>query len=378
MIAAMASDASARDPARPEPAPEAGPQERILRLYLRTLLLLLAVLLGVGIVLWLVLATHRIIVWLLIAIFLAVAINPLIGLLERRGVRQRWLSVTLGLLILTAALVGLGWLLVPPLVDQVNGFARALPGYVEDLVSGEGPLGFLERDYQIVERVREAVAENGGASLFGLAGGVANVATSTLTAIGAIVTVFVMTIFLLLGGPRWTERFFASLPEATQARYRDLANDLYRSVGGYVRGNIAISLIAGGAAAAVLYPLGAPNALALCVIVAVFDLVPLIGATIGALIVALVLAFDSVTSVIVWGIFVIVYQQVENHLIQPVVYGRTVQLPAFAVFLAVLVGATLAGVVGALAAIPVASAIQILVRHHLKYRQRQTGAGRVL
>jgi predicted PurR-regulated permease PerM len=378
MIAAMASDASARDPARPEPAPEAGPQERILRLYLRTILLLVAVLLGVAIVLWLVAATHRIIVWLLIAVFLAVAINPLIALLERKGVRPRWLSVTIGLLILTAALIGLGWLLVPPLVDQVNGFARALPGYVEDLVSGEGPLGFLERDYQIVERVREAVDENGGASLFGLAGGVANVATSTLTAIGAIVTVFVMTIFLLLGGPRWLERFIASLPEDTQARYRELSSDLYRSVGGYVRGNIAISLIAGAAAAAVLYPLGAPNALALCVIVALFDLVPLIGATIGALIVALVLAFDSVTSVIVWGIFVIVYQQVENHLIQPVVYGRTVQLPAFAVFLAVLVGATLAGVVGALAAIPVASAIQILVRHHLKYRQRQTGPGRVL
>jgi predicted PurR-regulated permease PerM len=378
MIAAMASDASAPEPARPDQAPEAGPQERILRLYLRTILLLVAVLLGVGIVLWLVLATHRIIVWLLIAVFLAVAINPLVALLERRGVRPRWLSVTIALLVLTAALVALGWLLVPPLVDQVNGFARALPGYVEDLVSGEGPLGFLERDYQIVERVREAVEENGGASLFGIAGGVANVATSTLTAIGAIVTVFVMTIFLLLGGPRWTERFIASLPDVTQSRYHDLANDLYRSVGGYVRGNIAISLIAGGAAAAVLYPLGAPNALALCVIVAVFDLVPLIGATIGALIVALVLAFDSVTSVIVWGIFVIVYQQIENHLIQPVVYGRTVQLPAFAVFLAVLVGATLAGVVGALAAIPVASAIQILIRHHLKYRQRQTGAGRVL
>jgi predicted PurR-regulated permease PerM len=378
MIAAMASDASARDPARPEPAPEAGPQERILRLYLRTILLLVAVLLGVAIVLWLVLATHRIIVWLLIAVFLAVAINPLVALLERKGVRPRWLSVTIGLLVLTAALVGLGWLLVPPLVDQVNGFARALPGYVEDLVSGEGPLGFLERDYQIVERVREAVEENGGASLFGIAGGVANVATSTLTAIGAIVTVFVMTIFLLLGGPSWLERVYSSLPEETQERYRELGNDLYRSVGGYVRGNIAISLIAGGAAAAVLYPLGAPNALALCVIVAVFDLVPLIGATIGALIVALVLAFDSVTSVIVWGIFVIVYQQVENHLIQPVVYGRTVQLPAFAVFLAVLVGATLAGVVGALAAIPVASAIQILVRHHLKYRRRHTGPGRVL
>jgi predicted PurR-regulated permease PerM len=380
MIAAMAPDPSAHGPARrdEDQGTRVGLPERVLRLYLRTLLLVLAVLLGVALVLWLVLATHRIIVWLLIAIFLAVAINPLIALLERRGVRPRGVAVTVGLFVLIGALVGLGWLLVPPLVDQVNGFARALPGYVEDLVSGKGPLGFLERDYQIVERVREAVDKNGGASLFGLAGGVANVATSTLSAIAAILTVIVMTVFLLLGGPRWNERFFSSLPEGTQARYRELGADLYRSVGGYVRGNIAISLIAGGAAAAVLFPLGAQNALALCVIVAVFDLVPLVGATIGALIVALVLAFDSITAVIIWGVFVVIYQQVENHFIQPVVYGRTVQLPAFAVFLAVLVGATLAGVLGALAAIPVASAIQILIRHHLRYRRRQTGTGRVL
>jgi predicted PurR-regulated permease PerM len=379
MIAAMAPDPSAGGPARPDEAPRNGllPQERVLRLYLRTLVLVLAVLLGAGIVLWLVLATHRIIVWLLIAVFLAVAINPLVALLEGRGLRPRWLSVTVGLLLLTGAIVALGWLLIPPLVDQVNSFARALPGYVEDLVSGKGPLGFLERDYNIVERVREAVAKNGGASLFGLAGGVANVATSTLSAIAAIVTVLVMTIFLLLGGPRWLERFFSSLPDDSQPRYRELGHDLYRSVGGYVRGNVAISLVAGAAAAAVLFPLGADNVLALCVIVAVFDLIPLVGATIGALIVAIVLAFDSVTSVIVWGIFVIVYQQIENHFIQPVVYGRTVQLPAFAVFLAVLVGATLGGVIGALAAIPVASAIQILIRHHLRYRRRQVG-GRVL
>jgi predicted PurR-regulated permease PerM len=378
MIAAMAPDPTAAGPQRTEDASRSGfPPERVLRLYLRTLLFVLATLLATGILIWLVLATHRIIVWLLIAVFLAVAIHPLVALLERRGVHPHGIAVTLALVILAGAVVGLGWLLVPPLVDQVNSFARALPGYVDDLVSGKGPLGFLERDYHIVERVREAVQKNGGASLFGLAGGVANVATSTLSAVAATVTVIVMTIFLLLGGPRWLERFFSWLPADLQPRYRELGHDLYRSVGGYVRGNVAISLIAGAAAAAVLFPLGAQNALALCVIVAVFDLIPLVGATIGAVIVALVLAFDSITSVVIWGVFVIVYQQVENHFIQPVVYGRTVQLPAFAVFLAVLVGATLAGVIGALAAIPVASAIQILVRHHIRYRRRQAG-GRML
>ena len=374
----MASEPAPAAPQRPEDGSRTVlPPERVLRLYLRTLVLVLATLIAAGIVIWLVLATHRIIVWLLIALFLAVAIHPLVALLERRGVRPHGVAVLLALLIIAGAVVGLGWLLVPPLVDQVNSFAHALPGYVDDLVSGKGPLGFLERDYHIVERVREAVQKNGGASLFGVAGGVANVATSTLSAIAAIVTVAVMTVFLLLGGPRWAERFYTWLPDDREPRIRELGRELYASVGGYVRGNVAISIIAGAAAAAVLFPLGAPNALALCVIVAVFDLIPLVGATIGAVIVALVLAFDSITSVIVWAVFVIVYQQVENHFIQPVVYGRTVQLPAFAVFIAVLVGATLAGVVGALAAIPVASAIQILIRHHMRYRRGGIG-GRVL
>jgi len=104
---------------------------------------------------------------------------------------------------------------------------------------------------------------------------------------------------------------------------------------------------------------------------------PMVGATVGATVAVLAGFTQSTSAGVVLIVFFVVYQQIENHFIQPVVYGRTVQLPAFAVFLAVLVGATLAGVIGALAAIPVASAIQILIRHHLRYRRRQVG-GRVL
>ena len=127
-----------------------------------------------------------------------------------------------------------------------------------------------------------------------------------------------------------------------------------------MRGNLAISLVAGVSAAAVLLILGVPYALALALVIAILDLVPLVGATLGAGVVLAVVAFHSLTAAIVWLIFAIVYQQVENHLLQPLVYGRMVLLPPFAVLLAVLVGAQLAGVVGALGAIPVASAIQII------------------
>ena len=136
-----------------------------------------------------------------------------------------------------------------------------------------------------------------------------------------------------------------------------------------MRGNLAISLVAGVSAAAVLLVLGIEYALALALVVAILDLVPLVGATLGAAIVLAVVAFDSLTAAIVWLVFAIVYQQLENHVLQPLVYGRMVLLPPFAVLLAVLVGAQLAGVVGALGAIPVASAIQIITADMIRERR---------
>jgi predicted PurR-regulated permease PerM len=345
--------------------------ERLLRIHPRTVVGVVAILVGLAVALWLVWLTRQILVWLLVAIFLAVAIDPLVGWLQRRGIRNRGAAVTIGVLLVVGALVGVAWLVLPPLITEVQDFAEALPGYIEDITSGRGPLGFLEEDYQIVERVREATEDAGASSLLGIAGGVASFATTVLTAVAAFLTIVVMTIFLLLGGPRWMEQLYSALPEHSRPRWRQLGADLYRSVGGYVRGNLAISFIAGGAAAAVLYPIDAPNAIALCVIVALFDLIPLVGATIGASIVGAVLAFDSLTKLLIWVVFVVVYQQIENHAIQPVVYGRTVQLPAFAVLLAVLIGATLGGVLGALAAIPAASAIQILGRFWLAHRRER-------
>ena len=315
--------------------------------------------------LWL---TRQIIIWLLIAIFLAVALDPLVALFQRHGIRSRGLAVLAPFS---------SWQrrrrhrpAAPPAADHADRqLADSLPEYVDDLTSGRGPLGFLERDYQVVDRVRERVEEGGaGGLVVGIAGGALNVAAGVLTAIVAVVTITVMVVFLLLGGPRWIEAFYGALPDESQERWRMVGNDLYRSVGGYVRGNLAISLVAGVSAAVVLLLLGVEYALALALVVAILDLVPLIGATLGAAIVLGVVAFDSVTAAIVWLIFATVYQQVENHLIQPLVYGGWCSSP-FAVLLAVLVGAQLGGVVGALGAIPVASAIQIITVELIRERR---------
>jgi predicted PurR-regulated permease PerM len=150
-----------------------------------------------------------------------------------------------------------------------------------------------------------------------------------------------------------------------------VGTDIYRTVGGYVTGNLAISLIAGVSSTIVLLALGVPYAFALGLIVGLLDLIPLAGATIAAVIVTTVAFLDSTTAGIVVLVFMIVYQQLENHVIQPLVYGKTVQLSPLAVLIAVLIGAKLAGVIGALGAIPLAGAIQVILLDLLEWRRQK-------
>jgi len=185
----------------------------------------------------------------------------------------------------------------------------------------------------------------------------------------ATVTIVFLTFFMLLEGPGWVDRFFTLLKPTSRRRWRSVGHDIYRTVGGYVTGNLLISLIAGTLTAVVLVIMGVPYAVALGLIVGILDLIPLAGATIAAIIVGAVAFLHSVPAGIVVVVFFIVYQQVENHILQPVVYGRTVQLSPLAVLISVLIGAELAGVLGALAAIPVAGALQVVFLDWLRQRR---------
>jgi predicted PurR-regulated permease PerM len=153
-----------------------------------------------------------------------------------------------------------------------------------------------------------------------------------------------------------------------------VGRDVYRTVGGYVTGNLLISVIAGGSTTVVLLIMGVPFSIALGLIVGILDLVPLAGATIAGIIVGAVAFLHSIVAGVVVVVFFILYQQIENHLLQPVVYGRTVQLSPLAVLISVLIGAELAGVLGALAAIPVAGALQVLLRDILDHRRARGAA----
>jgi len=188
------------------------------------------------------------------------------------------------------------------------------------------------------------------------------------------VTVAFLTFFMLLEGPAWMERFYGLLPSESQPRWRAVGHGIYRQVGGYVTGNLAISLIAGSLATFVLLPLGVPFAVALGLLVALLDLIPLVGATIAAVIVVAVAFLHSPLAGIVMAVFFILYQQFENHVLQPIVYNRTVALSPLVILISVLIGAELAGVLGALAAIPVAGAIQVLILDYLRARRERAAA----
>jgi predicted PurR-regulated permease PerM len=348
--------------------------ERLVRVRLRTVLSLLATIVAVAVVLEVIWIARHVLTWILISLFLALALNPAVEWLQRRGIKRRGWATAITYVVALGVLVAIGLTFVPTLVNQVNDFVQKLPDYAHDITHGQGRLGFLETKYHIQERIESAVKDGGATKVLGLSGVAVSVAKGVITIVVATVTILFMTFFMLLEGPKWVERFYGLLPERSRPRWRKVGSDIYRTVGGYVTGNLLISLIAGGLTTLVLLIMGVPYAVALGLIVAILDLIPLAGATIAAILIGIVAFLHSIPAGIVVVVFFVVYQQVENHLLQPVIYGRTVQLSPLAVLISILIGAELAGILGALGAIPVAGSIQVLIVDWLNHRHKRAAA----
>ena len=333
----------------------------MVRFSVRTVLAVIGLVIAAWALLSIVAITRQVISWLLVSIFLALALNPAVEWFMRHGVRRRGHAAGITYALALVAVAALGYAFIPTLVHQINDFVQALPGYVDDLTKGRGRLGFLQTKYHIVDKIREAVNQGGASKVLGLTGTAISITRSVITLVVATITIAFLTFFMLLEGPVWMERIYGLVPERSRPRWRAIGRDVYRTVGGYVTGNLLISLIAGILTTIVLLAVGVPYAVALGVIVAVLDLIPLAGATIAAIIIGTVSFLHTVTAGFVVVVFFVVYQQIENQFLQPVIYGRTVQLSPLAVLVSVLIGAKLAGILGALGAIPVAGAIQVIL-----------------
>jgi predicted PurR-regulated permease PerM len=314
--------------------------------------------------------------WVFIAAFLAIALARPVAFFERR-VGRRGLAIAAVYLILLGIPIILGSLLIPPIVRSVSDFANNVPHYVNDVrdyVNKNKTLRHLDKQYDITGKLEKQAGQL-PAKAGEAAGTLASIGSTLVSGIFALVTILILTAFLLGSGKDWYDGFIAMQPPDRRDRLRRVLDDSASAISGYVAGALVQATVAGVTALIVLAILGVPFAAALALIMGVFDLIPVVGATIGAVIIGIFTVFaDFPTSTIVWIVYSVVYQQFENSVIQPQIQKRTVNVNGFIIVVAVLFGSTLFGILGALVAIPIAASIQIAIREWWEYRAEQRAA----
>lgn len=326
---------------------------------IRTILTTIGLVLATLAVLWLVQHTTRIINWVMVALFFAVVLAPPVDFLVRRLHIRRGISALLVFLSGLATLVALLYAFIRPIVDQTTEFVDKFPDYVTDARAGKGAVGELVQKYDIDEwfeknqpRLRESVSDLGAPAL--------DIARSVFNTIAAILTIAVLTFLMLTSGPDFLAGGLGMLSPPAQNRLRRLGRDCARAVSGYVAGNLTISVIAGVFTYVFLWIAGVPFRGVLALWVGFADLIPLVGATLGAIPTIGVAFLHSVPAGVATLAFYIVYQQFENHILQTTIMARTVALRPLTVLLTVLLGVELFGLLGALLAIPAAGVIKVL------------------
>jgi predicted PurR-regulated permease PerM len=337
------------------------------RVVFRVVMIVLLVVLS----LWLIYLLRQPLTWIFIAGFLAIALSGPVNWLHRRTGR-RGLSIALVYVALILIPVLVAAMLVPPIVEQLNNLIQNLPTYAADLqkfVSDNQRLRSLEADYNITAELQKQAASL-PARVGDAAGILSDIGLGLVNSVFAGVTILILSLFMIGSGRTWLDWLARRQGPEGEEWMRNLFDRIGNAVGNYVAGALGQALIAGILAYIVLRILGVPYSGSLAVLIFLLDLVPLVGATLGAIVVGIITVFsDFPGDTIIWVIWSIVYQQVENSIIQPRIQARAVQVHPFVVLVSVLFGSTLFGVLGALLAIPVAAAIQIAIVEYNSLRR---------
>lgn len=359
---------NAIEPSPPAPLPVQVPTrpEPTTRTVFRTVMVVLLVLAT----LYLAYRLRQPIGWIVLATFIAIALSGPVNLLSRH--MPRGVAILLAYLGLILIPIGVGAIVMPPLVREATDLAQNAPQYVQDAqdwVNQNDALRDIDREYNIGDQLQRR-AEELPTHLDDAASTLSSVGGTIVSSLFAALNILILSIFMVASGRRWMDWGVAQARPEHAARIQRALDRIGIAVGNYVGGAMLQATIAGVTAFIVLSILGVPFAAPLAVVVALFDLIPLVGATVAAIIVLLVTVFHNFpVATIVWAIWAIVYQQVENTIIQPQIQKRAVEVHAFVVLVSVLFGATLFGIVGALLAIPFAASIQIAVREWWDYRR---------
>lgn len=330
--------------------------ERIVAFDLRSVAAALGVVVGVGIGVKVALLAHEGLVLIAIAAFLAIALDPAVTWFERRRLGRGAAVAAVGAL--AAAAAGLAILvLLPPLVDQVSHFVAALPSLIAQATTGRGPLGSLETRYHVIERLRTADTTAIVHDATSAAGAAGRVATSVFST----VVIGFLALFMLLEGPRWLRRAIELTPERNRPMAERVCAGVYRCVAGFVTGNVVASALAGIVASAIMLAVGVPYALPLGLFVAIVDLLPFVGPVVATVVVsAVALAQGTGTALIVLGLL-IAYHLAEGHTLRPLLYGRATALSPLTVLVSLVLCVGVFGILGAVAAIPIAGAVSVIL-----------------
>ncbi len=312
------------------------------------------------------LTVHSVLVLIVASLFLAAGLNPLVEWLERHGVR-RGPSV----LVVTVGVVGVLSLfvlaIVPVIADQVAAITSNAPGWLDEL-QGNPRIQAFDDEYDLIGNLEEYVAE--GNFIGPLFGGVLGFGLRLLSSLFNVFIVLVLTLYFLASLHRTKRSLYALVPASRRDRFSRLADQVVANIGGYVAGAFVVAVTAGAVSLVFLLVVGlAEYAVALAFVVALLDVIPMIGATLGAVVVSAIGFATDVRTGLACVIFFLIYQQLENYVVYPRVMSRSVDIPGAVAVIAALIGAALLGVVGALLAIPTAAAVMLILREVVQRRQ---------
>lgn len=321
-------------------------------------------------------AAHSLIL-IFTALFLALALNSPVHWLAKRlpGKRRgnRTLATAISFSVIVLVIAAFIASIVPPLYRQTNTFIRTAPNLANDIQDKDTTLGRFVDRYHLQDDI-DKYSDQLSDRLQTVAGGVVSTAGKVTSSIFAVLTVLVLTFMMLVEGPRWREVFFRLIPRSRQGRIDSMARDMYKVIKGYVNGQVILALTAALMLLPAMLVLGVPYPAALVVIVFFCGLIPMVGHTIGAIIVTIVALFESPLAAIGILAYYILYQQIENYVIQPRVQANTTNMSPLLVFMSVVIGVSFGGLFGGLVAIPIAGCVRIFVIDYMRNHHMMSAA----
>lgn len=322
--------------------------------------------------LWAAWTVRQVLLLILIAFVLAIGLDPGVRFFERRLRMKRGMAtaaILVSVLIFLAAFLAV---IVPPIANEVQAFAKRVPQYIEDLKSSKGVLGDLQEQFNLAERFQDLskdipkLAQSSFSSVLGFTKKVGG-------AVFSMLTVLVLLIYFMASMPRLEDGLSLLFPPAKRKEYRELMDRATEKIGGYVSGQLTVCLVAGVVGFIAFLIIGLPFPAALAMLVSITTLIPQVGGLVGSVLCVLVALFNGVGTAVATFVYVLVYQQVENYVISPRIMKNAVDLTPAAVLISVLIGGSLLGFMGALLALPLAAASKVVVRD-LWLRERIEGA----